>query len=93
MKKEKLIEKIAGYEKERATIEANTYAAEIDAEVAEYKKTVVEKYAKKKADEIAKIDNYKTLLEMLVAEDEEAEKNATAPTTANVNGVINGQKA
>lgn len=74
MTKEKLTEKLIDYESKKETLSANTFAAEIDAEVAEYKKTVVAKYEAQKNSDMEKLDHYISLLQDLISEAEEEEE-------------------
>lgn len=78
MTKEKLIEKLAEYEASKQELIAKTFADEIEAEVAEYKKTVEAKYEAVKAEDLEKHDHYISLLKELIAEAEQEELAAIA---------------
>ena len=78
MTKEKLMEKLAEYEASKQELIAKTFAEEIEAEVAEYKKTVEAKYEAVKAEDLEKHEHYIALLEELIAEAEEEELAALA---------------
>lgn len=78
MTKEKLIEKLAEYEASKQELIAKTFAEEIAAEVAEYKKTVEAKYEAIKAEDLEKHEHYISLLKELIAEAEEEEISALA---------------
>ena len=73
MTKEKLMEKLAEYEASKQELIAKTFAEEIAAEVAEYKKTVEAKYEAIKAEDLEKHEHYIALLKELIAEAEEEE--------------------
>lgn len=73
MTKEKLIEKLAEYEASKQELIAKTFAEEIAAEVAEYKKTVEAKYEAIKAEDLEKHDHYIALLKELITEAEQEE--------------------
>lgn len=73
MTKEKLMEKLAEYEASKQELIAKTFADEIEAEVAEYKKTVEAKYEAIKAEDLEKHEHYIALLKELIAEAEEEE--------------------
>ena len=76
MTKEKLMEKLAEYEASKQELIAKTFADEIEAEVAEYKKTVEAKYEAVKAEDLEKHEHYIALLKELIAEAEEEEVSA-----------------
>lgn len=78
MTKEKLMEKLAEYEASKQELMAKTFADEIAAEVAEYKKTVEAKYEAIKAEDLEKHEHYISLLKELIAEAEEEEISALA---------------
>ena len=78
MTKEKLMEKLAEYEASKQELIAKTFADEIEAEVAEYKKTVEAKYEAVKAEDLEKHEHYIALLKELIAEAEEEELAAIA---------------
>ena len=78
MTKEKLMEKLAEYEASKQELVAKTFADEIEAEVAEYKKTVEAKYEAIKAEDLEKHEHYIALLKELIAEAEEEELGALA---------------
>lgn len=78
MTKEKLMEKLAEYEASKQELIAKTFAEEIAAEVAEYKKTVEAKYEAIKAEDLEKHEHYIALLKELIAEAEEEELAALA---------------
>lgn len=78
MTKEKLMEKLAEYEASKQELIAKTFAEEIEAEVAEYKKTVEAKYEAVKAEDLEKHEHYIALLKELIAEAEEEELAALA---------------
>ena len=78
MTKEKLMEKLAEYEASKQELIAKTFAEEIAAEVAEYKKTVEAKYEAIKAEDLEKHEHYIALLKELIAEAEEEEISALA---------------
>lgn len=78
MTKEKLMEKLAEYEASKQELIAKTFADEIEAEVAEYKKTVEAKYEAIKAEDLEKHEHYIELLKELIAEAEEEELAALA---------------
>lgn len=78
MTKEKLMEKLAEYEASKQELIAKTFAEEIAAEVAEYKKTVEAKYEAIKAEDLEKHDHYIALLKELIAEAEQEELAAIA---------------
>lgn len=78
MTKEKLMEKLAEYEASKQELIAKTFADEIEAEVAEYKKTVEAKYEAVKAEDLEKHDHYISLLKELIAEAEQEELAAIA---------------
>lgn len=78
MTKEKLMEKLAEYEASKQELIAKTFAEEIAAEVAEYKKTVEAKYESIKAEDLEKHEHYISLLKELIAEAEEEEISALA---------------
>lgn len=78
MTKEKLMEKLAEYEASKQELIAKTFAEEIAAEVAEYKKTVEAKYEAIKAEDLEKHEHYISLLKELIAEAEEEEISALA---------------
>lgn len=78
MTKEKLMEKLAEYEASKQELIAKTFAEEIEAEVAEYKKTVEAKYEAVKAEDLEKHEHYIALLKELIAEAEEEELEALA---------------
>ena len=73
MTKEKLMEKLAEYEASKQELIAKTFADEIEAEVAEYKKTVEAKYEAVKAEDLEKHDHYITLLKELITEAQQEE--------------------
>lgn len=74
MTKEKLTEKLLDYEGKKETLSVETFAEEIDADVAEYKKTVVARYEAQKSADMEKLDHYISLLKELIAEAEEEEE-------------------
>ena len=76
MTKEKLMEKLAEYEASKQKLVVKTFADEIEAEVAEYKKTVEAKYEAVKAEDLEKHEHYIALLKELIAEAEEEEVSA-----------------
>lgn len=78
MTKEKLMGKLAEYEASKQELVAKTFADEIEAEVAEYKKTVEAKYEAIKAEDLEKHEHYIALLKELIAEAEEEELAAIA---------------
>lgn len=78
MTKEKLMEKLAEYEASKQELIAKTFADEIEAEVAEYKKTVEAKYEAVKAEDLEKHDHYISLLKELIAEAEQEDLAAIA---------------
>lgn len=78
MTKEKLMGKLAEYEASKQELVAKTFADEIEAEVAEYKKTVEAKYEAIKAEDLEKHEHYIALLKELIAEAEEEELAALA---------------
>ena len=78
MTKEKLMEKLAEYEASKQELIAKTFAEEIAAEVAEYKKTVEAKYEAIKSEDLEKHEHYIALLKELIAEAEEEELAALA---------------
>ena len=78
MTKGKLMEKLAEYEASKQELIAKTFAEEIAAEVAEYKKTVEAKYEAIKAEDLEKHEHYISLLKELIAEAEEEEISALA---------------
>lgn len=78
MTKEKLMGKLAEYEASKEELIAKTFADEIEAEVAEYKKTVEAKYEAIKAEDLEKHEHYIALLKELIAEAEEEELAALA---------------
>lgn len=78
MTKERLMEKLAEYEASKQELIAKTFAEEIEAEVAEYKKTVEAKYEAIKAEDLEKHEHYISLLKELIAEAEEEEISALA---------------
>ena len=78
MTKEKLMEKLAEYEASKQELIAKTFAEEIAAEVAEYKKTVEAEYEAIKAEDLEKHEHYISLLKELIAEAEEEEISALA---------------
>ena len=78
MTKEKLMEKLAEYEASKQELIAKTFADEIEAEVAEYKKTVEAKYAAVKAEDLEKHEHYISLLKELIAEAEQEDLAAIA---------------
>lgn len=78
MTKEKLMEKLAEYEASKQELIAKTFAEEIEAEVAEYRKTVEAKYEAVKAEDLEKHEHYIALLKELIAEAEEEELAALA---------------
>lgn len=78
MTKEKLMGKLAEYEASKQELIAKTFADEIEAEVAEYKKTVEAKYEAIKAEDLEKHEHYIALLKELIAEAEEEELSALA---------------
>lgn len=78
MTKGKLMEKLAEYEASKQELIAKTFAEEIEAEVAEYKKTVEAKYEAIKAEDLEKHEHYIALLKELIAEAEEEELAALA---------------
>ena len=78
MTKEKLMEKLAEYEASKQELIAKTFAEEIEAEVAEYRKTVEAKYEAIKAEDLEKHEHYIALLKELIAEAEEEELAALA---------------
>lgn len=82
MTKEKLIEKLAEYEASKQELIAKTFAEEIAAEVAEYKKTVEAKYEAIKAEDLEKHEHYISLLKELIAEEEEISALATEEVAA-----------
>ena len=73
MTKEKLMEKLAEYEASKQELSVKTFADEIEAEVAEYKKTVEAKYEAIKAEDLEKHEHYIALLKELIAEAEQEE--------------------
>ena len=73
MTKEKLMEKLAEYESSKQELIAKTFAEEIEAEVAEYRKTVEAKYEAVKAEDLEKHEHYIALLKELIAEAEQEE--------------------
>lgn len=73
MTKEKLMEKLAEYEASKQELFSKTFADEIAAEVAEYKKTIEAKYEAIKAEDLEKHEHYITLLKELIAEAEQEE--------------------
>lgn len=73
MTKEKLMGKLAEYEASKQELIVKTFADEIEAEVAEYKKTVEAKYEALKADDLEKHDHYIALLKELIAEAQQEE--------------------
>lgn len=73
MTKEKLMEKLAEYEASKQDLVSKTFFEEIEAEVAEYRKTVEAKYEAVKAEDLEKHDHYITLLKELITEAEEEE--------------------
>ena len=73
MTKEKLMEKLAEYEASKQDLVSKTFAEEIEAEVAEYRKTVEAKYEAIKAEDLEKHEHYITLLKELIAEAEQEE--------------------
>lgn len=78
MTKGKLMEKLAEYEASKQELIAKTFADEIAAEVAEYRKTVEAKYEAVKAEDLEKHEHYIALLKELIAEAEEEELAALA---------------
>lgn len=78
MTKKKLMEKLAEYEASKQELIAKTFADEIAAEVAEYRKTVEAKYEAIKAEDLEKHEHYIALLKELIAEAEEEELAALA---------------
>lgn len=78
MTKEKLMEKLTEYEASKQELIAKTFADEIAAEVAEYKKTVEAKYAAVKAEDLEKHEHYISLLKELIAEAEQEDLAAIA---------------
>ena len=78
MTKEKLMEKLAEYEASKQDLVSKTFADEIAAEVAEYRKTVEAKYEAIKAEDLEKHDHYIALLKELIAEAEQEEIDALA---------------
>ncbi len=82
MKTQKLEEKLVEEKNKKTALEANTFEAEINAEVAEYRKSVVAKYREQKAVDIAKLESRIDILTALITEDKEAEKAAAATITA-----------
>lgn len=70
MTKEKLMERLAEYEASKQELVAKTFAEEIEAEVAEYKKTVEAKYEAIKAEDLEKHGHYISLLKELIEEAE-----------------------
>lgn len=73
MTKEKLMEKLAEYEASKQNLVSKTFSEEIEAEVAEYRKTVEAKYEAVKAEDLEKHDHYITLLKELITEAEQEE--------------------
>lgn len=73
MTKEKLMEKLAEYEASKQDLVSKTFSEEIEAEVAEYRKTVEAKYEAVKAEDLEKHDHYITLLKELITEAEQEE--------------------
>ena len=78
MTKEKLMGKLAEYESSKQELIAKTFAEEIEAEVAEYRKTVEAKYEAVKAEDLEKHEHYIALLKELIAEAGEEELAALA---------------
>ena len=78
MTKEKLMEKLAEYEASKQDLVSKTFSEEIEAEVAEYRKTVEAKYEAVKAEDLEKHEHYIALLKELIAEAEEEELAALA---------------
>ena len=73
MTKETLMEKLAEYEASKQDLVSKTFSEEIEAEVAEYRKTVEAKYEAVKAEDLEKHDHYITLLKELITEAEQEE--------------------
>lgn len=86
MTKEKLQEKLRLYEASKAELIANTFSTEIEADVEEYRKTVVAKYEAQKSADIEKHDHYIALLKDLIEEAELEEE--TLADDAEVNSVV-----
>lgn len=82
MTKERLMEKLAEYEASKQELIAKTYAEEIEAEVAEYKKTVQEKYEAMKAEDLERHDHYIALLKELIEDAEREDDDALATENA-----------
>ena len=82
MTKERLMEKLAEYEASKQELIAKTYAEEIEAEVAEYKKTVQEKYEAMKAEDLERHDHYIALLKELIEDAEREDDDALAAENA-----------
>lgn len=78
MTKEKLMEKLAEYEASKQDLVSKTFSEEIEAEVAEYRKTVEAKYEAVKAEDLEKHDHYIALLKELITEAEQEELAALA---------------
>lgn len=76
MTKEQLKAKVDLYTAEKAEIEKKDYSAEIEAELTVYKAELVAKHEAERKADLAKIDDYLTLLDELVAEAEEEEATA-----------------
>lgn len=82
MTKERLMEKLAEYEASKQELIAKTYAEEIEAEVAEYKKTVQEKYEAMKAEDLERHDHYIALLKELIEDAEREDGDVLAAENA-----------
>ena len=78
MRKEKHMEKRAEYEASKQEHIPKTFADEIVAEDAEYKKTVEAKYEAIKAEDLERHEHYIALLKELIAEAEQEELAALA---------------
>lgn len=85
MTKAMLEEKLKAYETSKAELIAKTFATEIEADVDEYRKTVVAKYEAQKSADIEKHDHYIALLKDLIEEAELEEE--TLADDAEVNPV------
>ena len=76
--KEKLIEKLRMYQEMRETVQNDTYG--IEAKVEEYREALKRECEKNRAKKIEKIDTYLELLQSLIAEVEQEERDAECET-------------
>lgn len=80
MTKEQLVAKRGLYEAKKVEIATMSYDEAIEAEIAEYRKSLIQKYEAMRSADMMKVNHYLTLLDELITEID-VEEVTTEPTS------------